>query len=58
MALSDRILVLYRGMIQGELVTANATEEKVGILMAGGTIDDLKEENKNNPLGNHPEVRS
>ena len=43
MALSDRILVLYRGKIQGELETATATEEEVGILMAGGTLEDLKQ---------------
>ena len=42
MALSDRILVLYRGRIQGEMDAANATEEKVGILMAGGTLKDLE----------------
>jgi simple sugar transport system ATP-binding protein len=42
MALSDRILVLYRGRIQGELNAATATEEAVGILMAGGTLEDLE----------------
>jgi simple sugar transport system ATP-binding protein len=42
MALSDRILVLYRGRIQGELDAATATEEEVGILMAGGNLQDLK----------------
>jgi simple sugar transport system ATP-binding protein len=42
MALSDRILVLYRGKIQGELEVAAATEEKVGILMAGGRLEDLE----------------
>jgi simple sugar transport system ATP-binding protein len=46
MALSDRILVLYRGRIQGELHTATATEEEVGILMAGGTLEDLKHQAK------------
>jgi simple sugar transport system ATP-binding protein len=46
LALSDRILVLYRGRIQGELDTATATEEEVGILMAGGNIDDLKRQTK------------
>jgi general nucleoside transport system ATP-binding protein len=46
MALSDRILVLYRGIIQGELNTATATEEEVGILMAGGTLEDLKHQAK------------
>ena len=44
LALSDRILVLYRGVIQGELNTATATEEEVGILMAGGTLEDLKQQ--------------
>lgn len=44
MALSDRILVLYRGKIQGELSAATATEEEVGILMAGGTLEDLKQQ--------------
>jgi simple sugar transport system ATP-binding protein len=42
MALSDRILVLYRGRIQGELDAATATEESVGILMAGGTLEDVE----------------
>ena len=42
LALSDRILVLYRCRIQGELDAATATEEDVGILMAGGTLEDLK----------------
>jgi general nucleoside transport system ATP-binding protein len=46
LALSDRILVLYRGKIQGELNTATATEEEVGILMAGGTLEDLKQQQK------------
>jgi simple sugar transport system ATP-binding protein len=41
MALSDRILVFYRGRIQGELDAATATEEQVGILMAGGRLEDL-----------------
>jgi general nucleoside transport system ATP-binding protein len=57
LALSDRILVLYRGKFQGELDTATATEEQVGILMAGGTLDDLKEERRDNEQGNQ-EVRS
>ena len=46
LALSDRILVLYRGKIQGELNTATATEEEVGILMAGGTLEHLKQQQK------------
>lgn len=46
MALSDRILVLYRGRIQGELDAATATEEEVGILMAGGKLQDLKHDQR------------
>src|SRR4030095_12165189 len=42
MALSDRILVMYRGRIQGELETATTPAEEIGILMAGGTLQDLK----------------
>jgi general nucleoside transport system ATP-binding protein len=42
LALADRILVIYRGQIQGELDAATATDEQLGILMAGGTLVDLK----------------
>jgi simple sugar transport system ATP-binding protein len=38
MWLSDRILVMYRGRIQGELSSATATEDEVGLLMAGGQL--------------------
>ena len=48
LALADRILVIYRGRIQGELDAATATDEQLGILMAGGTLDDLQA---------HPEVQ-
>ena len=58
MALSDRILVLYRGKIQGELETATATEEEVGILMAGGTLEDLKQHQKDSESGEKSEVQS
>ena len=58
MALSDRILVLYRGKIQGELKTATTTEEEVGILMAGGTLDNLKEDNRDPKQGIKREVGS
>lgn len=37
MALSDRILVMYKGRIAGELSRAEATEEKISVLMAGGS---------------------
>ena len=39
MSLADRILVLYRGQIQGELDAKTATEEEIGILMAGGKLE-------------------
>lgn len=35
MALSDRILVMYEGQIAGEVPGNEATEEKLGLLMAG-----------------------
>lgn len=35
MALADRILVMYEGRIVGELSSAEATEEKIGLLMVG-----------------------
>lgn len=34
-ALADRILVMYEGRIAGELSSAEATEEKIGLLMVG-----------------------
>jgi general nucleoside transport system ATP-binding protein len=58
LALSDRILVLYRGKIQGELETATATEEEVGILMAGGTLEDLKPHQKDSEHDLSSEVQS
>jgi ABC-type uncharacterized transport system ATPase subunit len=38
LALSDRILVMYKGRIVGELKRSEATEEKISVLMAGGSI--------------------
>lgn len=35
MSLSDRILVIYKGTIVGEISQAEATEEKIGLLMSG-----------------------
>lgn len=37
-ALSDRVLVMYGGRIAGELHAAEATEENLGVLMAGGSL--------------------
>ena len=45
-SLSDRIAVLYRGQIVGEFDIKDATEEKLGILMAGGKLEDLESEPK------------
>lgn len=39
MSLSDRIAVLYRGQIVGEMDAEDATEEEIGILMAGGSLE-------------------
>ncbi len=56
MALSDRILVIYRGKIQGELDAAIATDEQVGILMAGGRLEDLKYDKTESEPGGQSEV--
>ncbi|RRD41019.1 ABC transporter ATP-binding protein [Leptotrichia sp. OH3620_COT-345] len=40
MALSDRIAVMYSGRIVGMLDRKDATMEKLGILMAGGKLND------------------
>ncbi|MBP6280723.1 MAG: ABC transporter ATP-binding protein [Leptotrichiaceae bacterium] len=40
MALSDRIAVMYSGKIVGILDTKDTTTEKIGILMAGGKLND------------------
>ena len=42
MSLADRILIFYRGMIQGELDSSQTNEEEVGILMAGGSMDEIR----------------
>ena len=39
LSLSDRIAVLYRGQIAGELTAASANEEDLGVLMAGGSLE-------------------
>jgi ABC-type uncharacterized transport system ATPase subunit len=38
LALSDRIAVLYEGHITGTFTAEEATEERLGILMTGGTL--------------------
>jgi len=38
-SLSDRMLVMYEGSVVGELTREEATEEKLSILMAGGTVE-------------------
>jgi ABC-type uncharacterized transport system ATPase subunit len=42
LSLSDRIVVMYRGQIAGELSAASANEEDLGVLMAGGSIEELQ----------------
>ena len=38
LGLADRILVMYRGKVIGELAAADATAEQVGLLMAGSAV--------------------
>lgn len=38
MSLADRILVMFEGRIVGELTAAEASEAKLGLLMAGGSL--------------------
>lgn len=48
MALSDRIAVIYDGKIAAVFDREDATEQKLGVYMAGGTIDEGKKEVKEN----------
>lgn len=48
MALSDRIAVMYDGNIVDILNRSDATEQKLGILMAGGTLKEAQEGVKDN----------
>lgn len=38
----DRIAVIYDGMVTGVVSTENLTKEEVGVLMAGGTMEDFE----------------
>jgi general nucleoside transport system ATP-binding protein len=40
MSLSDRIIVMYEGKIMGELSAAEASAEKLGLLMAGSKLSE------------------
>ena len=42
MSLSDRIIVMYKGEIYGELNAKNASKEEIGLLMAGIKKEDVK----------------
>lgn len=46
MNLSDRIAVIYDGKIVAVLDRKDATENKLGMLMAGGSLDDMEKEVK------------
>ena len=41
-ALSDRIAVLYKGRIMGIYKNGELTTEKIGLLMAGYSIEDVQ----------------
>ena len=45
-SLSDRIGVIYRGKIKGEFNTEDATENSLGILMAGGSLEQATSNRK------------
>ena len=38
MSLSDRIIVLYRGQVAGEVDPGTVTEEEIGLLMGGSAL--------------------
>lgn len=42
-SLSDRVGVIYRGNIKGEFDIEEATEHALGILMAGGTLEQARD---------------
>ena len=42
LSLSDRILVMFEGQIMGEILSKDANERKIGLLMAG--INEKKNE--------------
>lgn len=44
LALSDRIGVIYDGKILGIMDAKDATERKLGVLMAGGSFEDMEKE--------------
>jgi len=46
MSLSDRVLVMYKGAIIGEIDPLHTTPEEVGLLMAGIEIKPLSAEQK------------
>jgi simple sugar transport system ATP-binding protein len=42
LALSDRIVVLYRGRVVADIPAAEADRSRIGLLMAGGELDSLR----------------
>nr|MBK5237274.1 ABC transporter ATP-binding protein [Clostridium sp.] len=48
LSLSDRIAVMYDGKVLDTLKREDATEIKLGILMAGGTLNETPEGVKEN----------
>jgi general nucleoside transport system ATP-binding protein len=56
MSLSDRIAVLFRGQVVGELDADSATEEQIGFLMAGGSLDHIQAEPDVKPENQLPGV--
>ncbi|MCB8950029.1 MAG: hypothetical protein H6653_18640, partial [Ardenticatenaceae bacterium] len=40
LSLSDRVLVMYRGMIAGEVDPQTVTKEEIGLLMGGSSLHE------------------
>jgi simple sugar transport system ATP-binding protein len=54
MSLSDRIIVLYRGQIAGEVDPATVSEREIGLLMGGSTLAQAQPEPPVMALGGVP----
>ena len=46
----DRIAIIYDGMVTGIVKTDGTTKEEVGILMSGGTMDDVEKYRAENKI--------
>ena len=47
----DRIAVIYDGMVTGIVETNGTTKEEVGVLMAGGSMEDVEKYRQEHQVG-------